>query len=93
MGWDRAKPRSSQHGHEHTKARLEWAARHHPSHLCTRCDLPLGPMGSWLHLDHDDVDKTHYLGFAHSRCNLEAAAHLGRERQSMTRIGASPLTF
>ena len=50
-------------------------------------------MGPWLHLDHDDVDKTRYLGFAHDICNLEAAAHLGRERQRMARIGASPLTF
>ena len=93
MTWDRAKPRSSQHGYAHTQARKQWAARHHPTDPCTRCAQPLGPMGPHLHLDHDDVDKTKYLGFACAPCNLSAAGELGRERQQMDRLGASPLVF
>ncbi len=81
MTWSRVKPRQQVHGAAHAKARKQWAARHQPTDLCVRCRRPLGPMGSWLHLDHDDHDKTIYRGFSHAACNLKAAAELGRRRQ------------
>ena len=95
MAWDRYKPRTEVHGWTHAKARKAWAARHHPDDLCVRCGHPLGEMGSWLHLDHHDWDKTQYLGFAHGtpcptcgvRCNVSAAGRLGNARQHARRHG------
>lgn len=87
MTWDRTKPRDGLHGAAHTKARKQWAARHRPSNPCVRCGLPLGPMGPWLHLDHDDVDKTLYRGFAHASCNTSAGGTRGRQVQRAKRTG------
>lgn len=93
MPWDRNRPRSNRYDWQHTKARAEAAKRHHPDDPCTRCGHPLGPMGSWLHYDHND-DGSGYAGFAHGapcpwcgvRCNVVAGARLGRSRQDVTRI-------
>lgn len=93
MTWSRAKPRSVTHGAAHDKARKQWASLHQPTDPCVRCGAPLGPMGSWLHLDHHDHDKRVYLGFAHAACNLRAAGILGRTRQKEARTHRAPRTW
>jgi hypothetical protein len=74
----------------HKKARAVAAKRHQPSDPCYRCGHPLGPMGSWLHLDHTD-DGLAYGGFSHGSrpcptcgrsCNLRAGAQVGNQRQA-----------
>lgn len=98
MTWSRVKPRSQVHGSSHATARKQWALRHHEDDPCVRCGHALGPMGPWLHLDHDDYDKTRYRGFAHGsapcpvckkRCNLRAAALLGNARQKRERTNVA----
>jgi hypothetical protein len=44
---------------------------------CVRCGLPMLP-GQKLHLDHDDYDRSILRGFAHSWCNIRAAAKKAR---------------
>lgn len=89
MTWSRVKQRSDLYGTAHRKERDRRAALHDPTDPCVRCGRPLGPMGPWLHLDHDDVDKQMYLGFSHGRaCNLRAAGSLGRARQKAQRNGS-----
>jgi hypothetical protein len=70
------------YGKQHQRARTQAAQHHHPSHPCARCGHPLGPMGPWLHLDHND-QGTGYIGFSHGRipcpvcgrkCNLTDGA-------------------
>lgn len=74
---------------EHRKARAAAAAVHDPSDPCARCGHALGPMGSWLHYDHN-ADRTGYLGFSHGqhpcpdcgrRCNVRAGAIEGNRRR------------
>ena len=94
MPWSRSRPRSNEYGWNWSKTRAEWAKRHDPDDLCTRCPHPLGPMGPWLHLDHDDHDRSIIRGFAHGepcpwcgvRCNVVAGAREGRRRQEVTRL-------
>ncbi len=73
------------YGQDHRRARRERASQHHPLDPCVRCGHALGPMGSWLHLDHT-ADRTSWLGFAHGsvpcsvcgvRCNLSAGVRAG----------------
>ena len=71
----RGKPRAAKHGWKHAQERKHRALLHHPSHICTRCPYPLGPMGPWLHLDH--AEDGSYLGFAHAKCNRDAGARKG----------------
>jgi hypothetical protein len=81
--WDRRKQASATargYGYDHTKARRALAAKHQPTDPCVRCGRPLGPMGRWLHLDHNRT-RTGYLGFSHSTCNRTAGAREGRARQ------------
>lgn len=73
------------YGSDHAKARKAAAATHQPTDPCTRCGKPLGPMGPWLHYDHN-AQRTGYLGFAHSSCNRQAGAKEGRARQASTRL-------
>lgn len=77
------------YGNDHMKARARAARHHQPTDPCARCGHPLGPWGSWLHLDHS-ADRTDYLGVSHGsrpclvcgeRCNLVAGAREGRRRQ------------
>ena len=85
MPFSRNRPKSSDYGAAHTKARAEAAAVHDPTDLCTRCGHELVPMGPWLHYDHLD-DRSGYAGFAHARCNVVAGAQAGRARQDVTRL-------
>jgi len=41
---------------------------------CARCRRPIVPGTPW-DLDHDDHDRTLYLGASHRRCNRRTAAH------------------
>jgi hypothetical protein len=84
MTWQRTKPRAEKYGKGWASTRAAWAAQHHPSHLCTRCRQPLGPMGKRLHLDHNDITGQ-VDGFAHAHCNIRAGAQLGRQRQKTRR--------
>ena len=87
MPWKTSRPAPDTRGtgHEHRKARAQWAQHHDPSHPCVRCGRPLGPMGPWLHLDHNRT-RDGYLGFSHARCNVRAGAREGRARQTATRL-------
>jgi hypothetical protein len=69
------KARLPKYAWPHQRARATAARSHHPSHRCTRCGQPLGPMSRALHYDHDETGG--YLGFAHARCNLRAGAAKG----------------
>jgi hypothetical protein len=73
------------YGNAHIKARAAAAKVHEPTDPCVRCGHALGPMGKWLHYDHDDRDptRTTYLGFAHAKCNVVDGARRGRARQEM----------
>lgn len=55
--------RGDRYGNDHRRARRDAAGRHHPGDPCARCRHPLGPMGPWLHYDHDEHGG--YLGFSH----------------------------
>lgn len=74
------------YGQQHRRARAYLAQRHSPTDPCTRCHKPLGPMGPWLHLDHNEA-RTAYLGFAHSTCNKRAGAKEGNRRQRIAAGG------
>jgi hypothetical protein len=87
-----SKGRGDRYGSEHQRERRQRAARHTPADPCSRCGHPLGPMGHWLHLDHDEIGG--YLGFSHGsrrcpvckrRCNLRAGAQKGQRKASGAR--------
>jgi hypothetical protein len=40
--------------------------------ICSRCGDPIKPGETW-DLDHDDQDRSRYLGPSHSRCNRSTA--------------------
>lgn len=78
MAFDKPKTSSSArgYGYAHQQERKRRAARHQPTDPCARCGRPLGPMGSWLHLDHDEHGG--YLGFSHGMtCNVSAGGSKG----------------
>lgn len=97
MPWDSTRPRSNDYGAAHQKARKQWAAKHQPSHPCTRCGHPLGPMGPHLHLDHN-TDRTGYLGFAHGvqcptcgkNCNVRAGSLTANARRKAKKAAPLP---
>ena len=66
----------------HDKARAAAFARLPDYSPCVRCGRLMWKHAkerngkSALHFDHSD-DRTHYLGFSHSRCNREAGAAKG----------------
>lgn len=81
----------------HQRARKAAAEHHDASDPCARCGHALGPMGPWLHYDHDQA-RTGYLGFSHGsrpcpvcgkRCNIRAGAIEGNRRSRGSRIARS----
>lgn len=61
------------YGFEHVKLRRRWAVRVATGAVaCSRCGRLISASAAW-HLDHRD-DRNGYLGPAHRRCNLVAAA-------------------
>lgn len=98
--------RSSEHGTtkargydaEHRKARKAAAALHSAADPCARCGHALGPMGPWLHYDHNDA-RDGYLGFSHGsepcaicnrRCNVRAGAIEGNRRRELDGEDSAP---
>lgn len=48
--------------------------------ICCRCHRPILPGTPW-HADHN-ATRTGYLGAAHARCNVRAAAVLGAQKRN-----------
>lgn len=70
------------------RTRAASATRHQPTDLCVRCGHSLEPRGSWLHLDHDETDKTRYGRFVHGsrpQPRLRTAVQPRRRRPARTR--------
>jgi hypothetical protein len=95
MPWSNSRPKhkTAERGYDktHQKAREFAASVHKPTDPCARCGHKLGPMGPWLHYDHNDA-RSGYLGFSHGRypclvcgkrCNLRAGAKAGRRVQQV----------
>src|SRR5215212_2490415 len=65
------------YGSKHQKLRKALLAKAY-GQPCSRCGLPMLP-GQQLHLDHDDYDRSKWLGFSHKVCNSgcgeESAGH------------------
>lgn len=69
------------HGHAHRKARGRVAPLVASGNAtCARCGLPIVPGEPW-DLDHDDFDKSRYLGPSHRRCNRATETHK-KERET-----------
>lgn len=99
MTFASGKGRGAKYGAAHIAERKRRAAAHHPSHPCTRCRKPLGPMSSRLHLDHCECTGgcgrcagTGYLGFAHAGCNVSAGASKGARTVNAQRERATEQT-
>jgi hypothetical protein len=82
----KASTTSRGYGGRHQAERRLWEPIVAAGHAtCCRCGFSILPGQRW-HLDHAD-DGIHYLGVAHARCNLRAAAQKGnalvRERKAL----------
>jgi len=66
----RGTPEQRGYGAQHKALRKTWQARLNKGELvrCARCGEQVRPSDAWA-LDHDDNDRTHYLGPSHARCN------------------------
>lgn len=76
--YERARGTTTERGYgsAHVALRAEWALLVSTGTvLCARCDLPISSTEPW-HLDHDDNDRTRYLGPSHARCNTSAGGQL-----------------
>ncbi len=61
------------YGNEHQKMRKIVARQvERGEAMCARCGGWIAPGTPW-HLDHDDLDRSHYIGPSHEVCNLRAA--------------------
>ena len=56
--------------HQKTRARLNLEVQRGTVN-CARCGLPIAPNTPWA-LDHDDLDRSKYIGPSHSFCNNSA---------------------
>ena len=74
----RGTPVQRGYGEKHRRLRAYWdtfiQARGMPP--CARCREPIRP-GQAFDLDHDDADRTRWLGPAHSTCNRAAGGRNG----------------
>jgi hypothetical protein len=70
-------------GNQHQKLRKQLLPQAYGK-PCVRCGQPMQPWQE-LHLDHND-DRTGWLGFSHSVCNLRAAAKKARRIQLYGKI-------
>lgn len=61
------------YGYEHQQERKRWKPLVDRGEVsCGRCHRIIAPGTPW-HLDHDDQDRSVYLGPAHRKCNIKAA--------------------
>lgn len=71
------------YGARHRAVRAQWQARFdRGEHInCARCGKRIGPREPWA-LDHDDEDRSRYLGPSHKRCNDSAGGTRGANASS-----------
>jgi hypothetical protein len=71
---DRKRGTTSQRGYnaEHQRLRAHLVATYHPSDLCPKCGLPLGPDPTMLDLGHTD-DRQGWTGLEHRAHNRATA--------------------
>ena len=69
------------YGTQHQRARREALLLFKPGQRCVRCDQPMWTAEN-LDLDHDDDDRSRYLGLAHRSCNRAAGARKGANPQT-----------
>ena len=51
---------------------------------CARCGELIRQGEKWC-LDHDDLDRSRYIGVSHARCNYQTSTHrVQREQQRIT---------
>jgi hypothetical protein len=81
--------RRNPYGSSHQRSRARWARLVALGDVaCARCGRPIEPGSKW-HLDHDDHDRSVYIGASHSYCNVRAAGRLaGRGRPKGRSTGA-----
>lgn len=67
--------RNPRYGSAHDKARRSWEPKVARGDIaCARCGNLIEPGEPW-DLDHDDSDRTRYLGPSHASCNRATSAH------------------
>ncbi len=75
------------YGAAHDRLRKQWKHKVNAGVVpCARCRIRIAPGGEW-HLDHDDDDRSRYLGPSHKLCNLAAA---GRKAHGVTEEAGYP---
>lgn len=87
-GWHRKKPSTAERARtaeyaspEHRAMRRALKAAVDAGRaVCCRCGRPIVPGTAW-HADHND-DRSGYLGAAHARCNVRAAAIKGARKRN-----------
>jgi hypothetical protein len=85
MAWDKTKLASTTdrgYGHQHQQVRKALLPQAYGT-PCVRCGYTMLP-GQVLHLDHNST-RTGYLGFAHAKCNVTAAARKARAKQTIVK--------
>jgi hypothetical protein len=82
--WPTASPLERGYGREHRAERKRWKVKVEAGGvLCARCHGHIEPGSEW-DLDHDDHDRSVYLGASHRSCNRAA------NRLSITGTGRLP---
>ena len=71
------------YGATHQRYRRRWARllEREGELPCARCGAPVTPTTPW-DLDHDDVDRSRYIGVSHRVCNQRA----GGQKAQRTRV-------
>jgi hypothetical protein len=73
------------YGREHKRMRARLAPQVATGTVrCARCGVLIAPNEPW-DLDHDDFDRTVYLGASHSRCNRATAGRHGQPQRRWSR--------
>ncbi len=67
-----ASPAQRGYGYAHKQERKRWVPKVEAGGvLCARCHKPI-EAGAPFHLDHDDHDRSAYIGVSHPSCNTSA---------------------
>ena len=71
------------YGQAHINLRKQWAAKVATGTVpCARCGEPIQPGTAWA-LDHDDHDRSRYLGPSHRHCNDSAGGRASHRRDDL----------